>query len=194
MRGDRPGGLGAVHGLVGQFQQRLRVGGPGDADQAEAHADPQARGHVQPVREFQGDLAGAGVGVRAGQQQRELVPAVTGENLAGTQQGQEPLRDEAQHGVADRVTQRVVDGLEAVEVQQAHHPRLPRPGSAARRGQFPLERAAVGQFGQRVGQRECLEVPQRQPQPQFGLREFRELREDLEILRAEVTRTGVQHA
>ena len=63
----------------------------------------------------------------------------------------QPLRDLAQQRVADRVAERVVDVLEAVEVDQEQRAALlPMGGVAQRFLERLAHHRAVGQAGQRV--------------------------------------------
>ena len=96
------------------------------------------------------------------EQDRELVAAEPGDGVAGPQGGLQPARDRDQQPVADVVAERVVDELEAVEVEEQHR----RAGGRARgaaRGRIACveaveEQHAVGQPGQRVVERVVLEA------------------------------------
>ncbi len=110
-----------------------------------------------------GELLGPGGALH---QQRELVAAEPRHQMAaGRRALGQPLRDLGQQPVADAVAERVVDGLEAVEVEVAQ----PDPATAAklvrrrlqRHGQPLEEQVAVGQPGHRVVH---LEVAQPGPQ------------------------------
>ena len=86
---------------------------------------------VQPQRELDG---GAAVG-QVAQQHGELVAAEPRERVAAPERAAQPLGDVAQQPVAVVVAERVVDLLEAVEVdqQQADRPAA-QPHPRGRRG------------------------------------------------------------
>ena len=95
------------------------------------------------------------------EQDRELVAAEPGDGVAGPQGRLQPARDGDQQPVADVVAERVVDELEAVEVQEQHR----RAGGRAaalrapdRLRQAVQEQHAVGQPGQRVVQGVVLQA------------------------------------
>ena len=67
-------------------------------------------------------------------QHGELVAAEPGEGVAAPQRGPQPLGDLDQQRVAVVVAERVVDLLEAVEVDQQHRGRVRRRAARARRG------------------------------------------------------------
>ena len=131
------GALGLVQGDVGLSQQHAgvgqRVGGDDDADAAgdgevvafvhEALAD----GPQRPT----GDQTGVVVVAQAGAQQHELVAPEAGHGVAAPgDPGQAPA-DLDQHPVTGVVAERVVDGLEVVEVDEEQ----PDPAVAAVEGQ-----------------------------------------------------------
>ena len=69
------------------------------------------------------------------EQERELVAAEPRDGVAGAQDGLQPPRDGDQQRVADVVAERVVDELEAVEVQEEHGGERPvRARGAGRAG------------------------------------------------------------
>ena len=80
----------------------------------------------------------------------ELVAAEARNALRARHGAQQPLADLAQHVIADAVSQRVVDVLEAVEV---HHEDRQRP-SVARSARSPAEQigelGTVGKIGERI--------------------------------------------
>ena len=98
------------------------------------------------------------------EQDRELVAAEPGDGVAGPQGRLQPARDGDQQAVADVVAERVVDELEAVEVQEQHGPAgfRPRPPAALRAPEGLIqaveEQHAVREPGQRVVQRVVLEA------------------------------------
>ena len=63
----------------------------------------------------------------------------------------QPLADRAQHLVAAREPEQIVDQLEAVEIEDHHRqPLLVAPRPLDRLGQPVVEQQAIGQPGQRV--------------------------------------------
>ena len=94
------------------------------------------------------------------EQQRELVAAHPSDGVAGPQRRLQPPADGHQQPVAGEVAERVVDELEAIEVEKKDRtPSLAHaPPSAP---QAPLEavekKRAVGKPGERVVQRVVLE-------------------------------------
>ena len=134
--------LGAIEGEIGVDQQPLAVDvgavGAGDAD---AHPQPA---FVAVVDDRPADVVDdlprqvvesghAAVGVA---NDDELVAAGAGDEVAGTQMAADRLRGVNEHRVAGRMAERVVDLLEAVEVDlQQRHPaaRIRRSGRRALR-------------------------------------------------------------
>jgi hypothetical protein len=97
------------------------------------------------------------VGVGARQNDDELVAAETGNGVLVAHGTPESLGDLNQQGVADPVTQRIVDILEAVQVEE--HQRQRFTAAMRTRKVVPdplLEQAAVGQTGQRIEMRQTL--------------------------------------
>ena len=64
------------------------------------------------------------VGPGAGEEHGELVAAEAGERVGGAQRAAQPARDLLEQPVAVGVAERVVDGLEVVEVDDHQHERL----------------------------------------------------------------------
>ena len=108
--------------------------------------------------------AAAPARVDARQQDRELVAAEAGDDVGRAQPLAQHARDARQQAVAGRVAERVVDGLEAVEVEHergalgavaAHVREVPREllleAAAVRE---PGERVVVGEVAQLGGRRE----------------------------------------
>ncbi len=94
--------------------------GVGDAD---AGSDEHlATGDMERLRDRLEDPPGDVVRVRFGievlGEDRELVAAQTSDGVAGSHEPLQPTGDLHEHGVPDRVTERVVDGLEPVEVDE----------------------------------------------------------------------------
>ena len=117
--------LGAVHGDVGVADQLLRVGvgpaerdpdRPGDHQLAVGDRERLGERGQHPLRD---DRRLARVG-HVLQQDGELVAADPRDGVAGAQRGVEPARDRLEQPVAGLVAERVVDELEAVEVEEQH--------------------------------------------------------------------------
>ena len=161
-----PLGLRLVHRRVGAAEQRLGI-----VAVAREQADSQRRRHAQRVT---GDLVrprqpveqsirrrGRVLDTRGiGQDEHELVAADARHGVAGAQRLGESPRDCLQQLVADRVPERVVDGLEAIQVDEDHR----RAAVAfARRRQRVVEalvqQPPVGQAGQRVVVRKVPDAP-----------------------------------
>ena len=88
----------------------------------------------------------------------ELVAAEAGEQVGLAQRGGERPRHVLQQLVADAVAQRVVDVLEAVEVDEQHADAPPRPARLRDRlRQSLVQQQAVRQAGQRVARRHVLQ-------------------------------------
>ena len=97
------------------------------------------------------------VGVR--KHHAELVTAQPREQVTVTQRPAAEARDRAQHVVADRMPEHVVDRLEPVEVEEQHRE---RPAVAARTRELApqrvIERAAVGDAGELVAASQTAEL------------------------------------
>ena len=84
-------------------------------------------------------------------QQQELVAALAGEDVAAADELADAARGLAQHLVAGRVAERVVDELEVVEVEVEERDRLAGAARADEvQAQLLLELRAVRQAGERV--------------------------------------------
>ena len=154
------GPLGAVHRDVGALQQHARLvavlAGERDAD-----ARGQRHGHlgqVERLLEAGQQLARDGARldrrVQVGQADRELVAAQPRDRVGPAQRGAQPLGDLAQQQVAGVVAERVVDVLEAVEVEQQQADVGPVAVGGGQRLLEPVgQQGAVGQPGQAVVQR-----------------------------------------
>ena len=150
-----------VHRDVGALHQRLDVAavlGVGRHADAEADVEPHA-GDVERLAERAAHAVGdqeRGVGVLARQQDGELVAAEPGDRGAERDPPLEPQADLLEHLVAVVVAERVVDLLEAVEVdQQQRDPRVHVRGRDALLEAL-VEARAVRQAGERVVHREVL--------------------------------------
>ena len=113
------------------------------------------------LRDAMGDDRGLLLAVQALEQEGELVAAEAGDGVHRAQHAAEALGQLHEQPVAGAVPQRVVDLLEAVDVQEQHRPpRLPvRPAAIQRAAQAVQEQRPIGQRGERVLQ--CLESQRR---------------------------------
>jgi hypothetical protein len=147
--------LGPVHGDVGVLQQRLDVVAvhPGQGD---SHADvdveqdaPDVQAGTQRLLHLGGD-GQCRRGVRdLRQQDRELVASQPDHDVGGSHCLRQPLRHRLQDEVAVVVAERVVDLLEAVEVEQHERHRGPALARLRQAGRASLvEHRAVRQAGQ----------------------------------------------
>ena len=155
--------LGGVHRDVGVLEQRLGVlavlGVERDAD-----ARLDLDGELVELEPLGDRLAHARAGLDrgvgpadVGDQHRELVAAEAGDGVAGAQSRGQPRADRAQQQVAVVVAERVVDLLEAVEVDHQHGDlRGVARGELDRLVHAVVEEHAVGQFGDVVVQRRVL--------------------------------------
>ena len=156
--------LGPVQGDLGVAEQ---VGGDGEIAARDPGArwrdrDAEARpdGDVAPVdcersrqggHEALGDQSRARL-IRAVEEDGELVPAEPGEGVAGSNRLPEAPAHGRQDLVAHRVTQTLVDDLEAIQVQQQHRDgrRVARPRPGKRPDDAVQEERAIRQRCQRV--------------------------------------------
>ncbi len=156
--------LGAVHRGVGVADDRLCRGVTAD------HRDADRRVQIDVLladreRELQALEHAIGNGLRlvlvvqALEQERELVAAEPGDGVAWSQALRQPLRRRQQDLVADEMAERVVDDLEAVEVEEEDGARRRRARAAADGVlEAVLEEHPVRQPGERVVQRVVLEL------------------------------------
>ena len=125
LEGIPPLRLGGVHRNVGVLHQRLDVGA---VCRVKTHADAW-RGMQQPVLirvrlpQLMQKLAGDGrpcrhSGFNTGEHDDELVTPEAGDDVAFSHRVLDPLRDLDQQCVASRMSKRVIDGLEAVQVDE----------------------------------------------------------------------------
>ncbi len=115
--------LGAVESQIAETHCLLgRVGLPRDLDDADAGAHRRGLATQQegPAEQVHGPRAHRPRGLLPGtaQQQRELVATQPGQRVAAADRAGKPFGDQAQQLVAGGVAERVVDRLEAVEVEQ----------------------------------------------------------------------------
>lgn len=132
------GRFGGEERLVGDPQDVVQAGLPGQTQAGDADADRAGHrsragidaeaGH--PAAKPFGEDGGA-VGIRLGQQDGELLPAVSTEEVVPSQAGQGHGGKGSQDGVADQVAVGIVDPLEIVEVR--HQQGEGSPGAAVAR-------------------------------------------------------------
>ena len=113
------------------------------------------------ARRARSAMAAVAIGSRPGSTERELLAAVAGHGVADLGDADEHVAHPAQHLVTGEVAVRVVERLEAVEVDEDEaEGRAVGLGQAELVGQGGLELAPVGQAGEVVGDRELLDVVQ----------------------------------
>ena len=149
--------LRVVHGRVGVADQRLGVapvvGKDADADRGRDHQlalldERGIRQLLDHLLRHAGDVRGA---LDLGQHHHELVAADAADAVADAQLLHQALRHFLEQRVAHAVSERVVDGLEAVEVDEHHRGLLPVAVAQGERLAEPvLQHPAVGKPGQRV--------------------------------------------
>ena len=85
--------------------------------------------------------------------EHELVATQPGQGVGGADRGADPLGDGAQQPVAGGMAQRVVDVLEAVEVEQQHRDHAALAAGAGQLLAEPVvQQGAVGQAGEQIVQ------------------------------------------
>ena len=124
------GGLRLVHRDIGVAQQLVDRRGwrgepvefhDGDPDAAlDRDLAVQPQGSADDLEQLGHDLRDGRLVRDVLEQDRELVAAQAGSGVALPQRGTQARRDGLQHPVAGVVPERVVDGLEVVEVQEQH--------------------------------------------------------------------------
>ncbi len=148
-RDARPAHLRLVHREVRVPQQRravraaLREDAHPDGTRQEQVAVLRVEGRLERPEDALRDRHGLRL-ARRRQDQGEFVPADAGERVAAPHHAREAARGLAQHLVAHEVSERVVDGLEVVEVHEQHREGLLVPRGAVDGGlQTPREGRAV---------------------------------------------------
>ncbi len=147
--GDVHDDVGTAHqraGVVAVLREQRHADAGADVDRLALELDRRTQGRGHGTRHRARAFA-----IGAGQHDRELVATEARHGVAIAQRSAQPVGDLAQHRVAGDVTERVVDALEAVEVEQQH--RQPAAGGA-RRAQRLLDARhqprAVRQAGERI--------------------------------------------
>ena len=157
--GAAPVGLGAVERQVGVPDQLVggeAVRGPhGDADAgADHHLLPiDGVGRAHRLDDAQRQRRGIGRLADRHLQHRELVAAHARDGVGFPHQLLQALCHHLQELVAGGMAERVVHGLEVVEVEQVHRHDLAALDAGQRMLEPLVEQHAVGQVGQRVVQR-----------------------------------------
>src|SRR5882672_11361823 len=157
--------LGVVHGGVGLLEQLGEVAPVArverdadrgaDGERAALDSERPAEDREQPLAERRRLLAR----LEAVPQQREVVAAQARERVLAPQRVLQSFGHGAQQRVARGVAERVVDQLEAVEIDREQR----ELRAAARRGEDRLrgalgEQRAVGEPGERIAPRELLDA------------------------------------
>ena len=149
-------GLGLVHRHVGVTQQTLDVVGVHRADRdadAAAYRDAQPleqEGLVQRAEQGVGDHLGVGRGIDPGEQDAEFVAAEPGDKVFPAHLIGQPLGNLLQQHVTHGVSERVVDLLEPVEIEQQQGDDLTGGALLESGGAAAQQQRAVGQPGQAV--------------------------------------------
>ena len=157
--------LGEIHRHVGILGQRLHVGAVGrihrDADRGRGVAFVAAQ--LQRLAEHGQQLAGDAFDLVAFgglfQDDHEFVAAEPRHDVARAQRAAQPAADFHQQHVAGVMPQRIVDDLEAVEIDEQHG-KLPLVAlrGVDRAAQHLVEHFAVGQVGQAVMRRQIFDA------------------------------------
>ena len=149
--------LGEIHRHVGILGQRLHVGAVvrihRDADRSRGVAFVAAQLHrlAQHRQEICGDFLDLVTLRGLFQDHHEFVAAEAGHDIARTQSAAQPVGHFHQQHVAGLVPERIVDHLEAVEIDEQHR-ELPlvAAGGLDRMAQQPVEHFPVRQLRQAV--------------------------------------------
>gem|GEM_PF-4438951 len=95
--------------------------------------------------------AGKAVRIRTAEDDGELVAAEPGDDALAVDRRTQPVADLDEHRIARAVTERIVDGLEAIEIEDEEREfLLPRDRRGNAGGERRVESGAVGKAGQRV--------------------------------------------
>jgi len=149
-----------VHRLIGAPQQLLAAAPGVVGEQRDAEAGRQLEGHAVDHQRFAQALPHAfqqrfqfAFVVQAFADQHELVATEPGHVILRTQRALQPLRHFHQQTVADGMAVAIVDRLEVVQIQHAGGDQsLAALGAGDGALQMHVQRAAVGQSGERVVQ------------------------------------------
>ena len=156
--------LGLVHRRIGVLEQRLRFGARVRRD-ADSYGDGDVeRLPIDRKRLFQrtqaalGDRHRRGGILKPGKEEHELVASPPCEGIAFSNARFELGSDELEQRVAHAVSERVVDVLEAVDVDHQHgEHRALAAGLRKPAGEALVEQEPVRQRGQMIGPRQLME-------------------------------------
>ena len=153
------GDLGFVERDVGLAQQFAGIDfvavGRRDADRDadESLAAPEVERLADGIDDASSELHRLAIAMLMDDEQSEFVGAKPGDALAALRELAQPLADGFEQIVASGVAERIVDLLEAVEIEHQHaHTALARGALRQQAAQRALETDAVGQVGQRIVQ------------------------------------------
>ena len=117
---------------------------------------------IEGVAHFVVDAPAEHFGIRragdAGHDDCELVAAEAGNGIGRARHGTQPGTDLADQLVAGGVAERVVDRLEAVEIEIEERSAPPCPRAKQRFGELLLEEEAVGEAGERIVEGDELDL------------------------------------
>src|SRR5579871_5652446 len=149
--------FGAIHGRVGVLDQRLAIdsmlrkdtdaNAASDGEPLIFHHELRGHGVDDSVRRV-GDVVDT---VDGGHDDEEFVAANAGHSIVLTGTAFKPFGNLLQEKVAEGVSERVVDDLEAVEIEKQHSDLRVLPARAHQRlGQHLAEKSSIVQTGQRI--------------------------------------------
>jgi hypothetical protein len=162
--------FGGVHGLIGAAGQlvgalaMVRKDGNADAGGDRVPVAIDVEGFVDEVQSPVGDPS-CRVSVTGREDESELVAPESGDEIALSQVGPQPFAQLDEQPVAVMMTERVVDLLEAIEIQHEHRDRCSLvPGVVEPTAEAVREQAPIGETGEPVVQRlmakrRCRERP-----------------------------------
>jgi hypothetical protein len=149
--------LGVVHGGVGVFHQHLdagavfRVEGDADRERCAQLLVVDFEGRFELDEDFFGHPRGVVGAVHAGEHDQEFIAALAADRVGVADTAREPQRNALQQLVAHQVAERVVDCLEAVQIEEQQRDAVALAGGVGEGLlQAVVEKRPVGQAGQRV--------------------------------------------
>ena len=154
-----PGGLRGIHGGVGVAEHRFRIAVVGGRRDPETESDRDlAPTHAHRSAQFGEESVGEHfrrVAVFNGfNHHGEFIAAETRDGFAHAHGAGNPTRDDLQQFVPDGVSERVVDPLEPVEIEQDHgHVLMTAPTPFERMMQTIAKEDAIGEAGQLIVKR-----------------------------------------
>ena len=156
--------LGEVERHVGVLQQQVGVGAvvrrDGDADAGADHDMPAVDvvGPADQLDDARGELAALLGPADVGLHHREFVAADARHEVGGRHRLDQTGRHELEQLVADRMAERVVDGLEMIEIEAMHGKAAARLDAVEGVLQMLAEQHAVRQIGQHVVPRQMRDL------------------------------------